>query len=155
MIPEEEEMLAETIDSDLKAAMRGKDAVKLDALRMLKAAIHNKEIEKRVKHLSDDELLEVIQKQVKQRKDSITEFKKASRDDLVAKESRELELLERYLPKALSEVELRAILMETIRLLGVTSQGDVGQVMKAAMPKIKGRADGKLINEVALSLLKG
>jgi len=148
-------MLAETIDSDLKAAMRGKDAVKLDALRMLKAAIHNKEIEKRVKHLSDDELLEVIQKQVKQRKDSITEFKKASRDDLVAKESRELELLERYLPKALSEVELRAILMETIRLLGVTSQGDVGQVMKAAMPKIKGRADGKLINEVALSLLKG
>lgn len=148
-------MIIAQIDTDLKNAMKEKNELKLATLRMLKAAIKNKEIEKKVKALSDDEVLEAVQKQIKQRRDSIAEFQKANRKDLADKESGEIAILEHYLPKQLSQEELKGLIQETIKTLGATSKQDVGRVMKEVMPKVKGRADGKQINQVALSLLGG
>ena len=148
-------MLLERIDTDLKAAMKEKNTLRLETLRMLKAAIKNKEIEKKVKALNDEEIVEAIQKQIKQRRDSIAEFQKANRKDLIDKETREIQILELYLPQQLSEAELKGLIQEAIKATGATSKQDVGRIMKEVMPKIKGRADGKQINQVALSLLGG
>ena len=145
--------LMELIDSDLKIAMKEKKELSVSTLRMLKAAIKNKEIDKRVKSLSDQEILEVFQKQVKQRKDSIAEFEKANRLDLVNKEKSELAVLEGYLPKGLSETELKALIQKAIQTAGAKTKADVGRVMKEVMPQVAGRADGKTINQIALSLL--
>ena len=148
-------MLLERIDTDLKTAMKEKNTLRLETLRMLKAAIKNKEIEKKVKALNDEEIVEAIQKQIKQRRDSIAEFQKANRKDLIDKETREIQILELYLPQQLSEAELKGLIQEAIKATGATSKQDVGRIMKEVMPKIKGRADGKQINQVALSLLGG
>ena len=111
-------MLIERMDTDLKNAMKAKNEVKVGTLRLLRAAIKNKEIEKKVKSLSENELLEIIQKQVKQRKDSIEEFKKAARQDLVKKEMSEISVLEEYLPKQLTESELKILVQEAIQTVG-------------------------------------
>ena len=145
--------LTERIDSDLKTAMKEKNELTLSTIRMLKAAIKNKEIDKKVKALSDQEILEVLQKQVKQRRDSIAEFEKAKRTDLVNKEKSEAAILEKYLPKGLSEVELKALIEKAIQTAGAKTKADVGRVMKEVMPQVAGRADGKAINQIALSLL--
>ena len=146
-------MLAEKIDSDLKTAMKEKNALKLGTLRMLKAAAENKAIEKKVETLGDDDFLDAIQKQVKQRKDSISEFEKAGRKDLVEKETKEMKILEEYLPKQMSSEELKTIVKGVISSMGVTSKQDMGRVMKEVMPKVKGRADGKQVNQAVLDLL--
>ncbi len=146
-------MLTEKIDSDLKEAMKQKNTVKLDALRMLKAAAHNKAIEKKIPALNDEDLVDVIQKQVKQRKDSITEFEKAGRKDLVRKETSEMKILEGYLPQQMSPEELKGIVKNAITAVGATSKQDMGKVMKEVMPKVKGRADGKLVNQAVTELL--
>ncbi len=148
-------MLAEKIDSDLKTAMKEKNALKLGTLRMLKAAAENKAIEKKVETLGDDDFLDAIQKQVKQRKDSISEFEKAGRKDLVEKETKEMKILEEYLPKQMSSEELKTIVKGVISSMGVTSKQDMGRVMKEVMPKVKGRADGKQVNQAVLDLLPG
>ena len=148
-------MLAEKVDSDMKDAMREKDSLKLGTLRMLKAAAKNKAIDKKVQTLGDDDFLEVIQKQVKQRKDSITEFEKAGRKDLVEKESAEMKILEGYLPKQMSPDELKTIVKSAIAAVGASSKQDMGKVMKEVMPKVKGRADGKTINQAVMELLPG
>lgn len=146
-------MLTEKIDSDLKEAMKQKNTVKLDALRMLKAAAHNKAIEKKIPALNDEDLVDVIQKQVKQRKDSITEFEKAGRKDLVRKETSEMKILEGYLPQQMSPEELKGIVKNAITAVGATSKQDMGKVMKEVMSKVKGRADGKLVNQAVTELL--
>lgn len=146
-------MLTEKIDSDLKEAMKQKNTVKLDALRMLKAAAHNKAIEKKLPTLNDEDLVDVIQKQVKQRKDSITEFEKAGRKDLVQKETSEMKILEGYLPQQMSPEELKTVVKSAIAAVGATSKQDMGKVMKEVMPKVKGKADGQAVNKAVSELL--
>ncbi len=145
-------MSMEKIEADLKAAMKDKNEVKLGTLRMLKAAVKNKEIDKK-QPLSSNEILEVIQKQVKQRRDSIAEFQKANRQDLVQKETAEIAVLELYLPKQLSEAELKAIIEKAIQSTGAKVKADMGKIMKEVMPQIAGRADGKQVNQIASQLL--
>ena len=146
-------MLIEKIEADLKDAMKAKDEVKLGTLRMLKAAIKNKEIEKKIKALPETDLLEVLQKQVKQRKDSIADFQKANRQDLVNKETSEIKILQQYLPKPFSESELKALIQKAIQTVGAKTKADSGKVMKEVMPQVTGKADGKQVNQILSTLL--
>ena len=146
--------LKKKIMEDMKEAMKAKDMLKVSVLRLLNSEIKNKEIDKKGE-LSDDEILAVIQKAVKQRKESIEQYEKAGRSDLAEKEKKELEILESYLPKPLSEEELNALIDEVIKEVGATSVKDMGKVMQAIMPKVRGRADGKLVNQLVRSKLGG
>lgn len=145
--------LAEKIESDFKNAMKEKKELVLSTLRMLKAAIKNKEIDKKVKSLSESEILEIIQKQIKQRKDSIADFEKANRQDLVQKEKGEAAILEAYLPSQLSPDELKNLVQNAIGTTGAKSKADMGKVMKELMPQIAGRADGKQVSQMVQALL--
>jgi hypothetical protein len=139
--------LQEQIDSDLKDAMRAKDAGKLAVLRMLKSALKYAAIEKSSEsQLDDTAASQVIRKQVKQRQDSIDSFEKGGRPDLAAKEKAELGILNAYLPKGMSADELSAVVRETIAALGATSKAQMGAVMKELQVKVAGRADGKTLS---------
>lgn len=138
--------LPERIDADLKDAMRAKDAGKLAVLRGLKSALKYAAIEKSDAGLDDAAATQVIRKQVKQRQDSIESFEKGGRPELAAKEKAELEILNGYLPKGLSEEELTALVRETIAEVGATSKAQMGAVMKALQAKAVGRADGKALS---------
>jgi len=139
--------LNEQIGADITAAMKAKDATKLSALRMLKAAVMNKSVEKK-SDLNDAEVLQVVASLVKQRRDSIEQFSKAGRTDLVDKETAEIAVLEQYLPPAITVEEIEAAVAAAIAETGASSQKDMGKVMKAVMPKLAGKnADGKLVNE--------
>ena len=147
--------LTERIDSDLKEAMRAKDAGRLGVLRMLKSALKYSAIEKSGAEgqLDDAEAAQVIRKQVKQRQDSIEQFEKGGRPELAAKEKEELAILNAYLPQGMNADELRKIVKETIREMGATSKAQMGAVMKALQTKVAGRADGKTLSqEVARQL---
>ena len=146
-------MLLERIESDLKSAMKEKNEIKVSAIRMLKAAIKNKEIEKRVKALTDDEIIDVVAKQVKQRRDSISEFEKGKRQDLVDKETKEISVLEYYLPARLSKEELTGIVQKIIQSSGAKTKADMGKVMKEVMAETKGKADGSEVSRLVSSLL--
>lgn len=139
--------LNEKIGADIAAAMKAKDAGRLSALRMLKAAVMNKGVEKN-RDLDDPEVLQVVASLVKQRRDSIDQFSKAGRGDLVEKETQELRVLEEYLPPALTPEEIDAAVTAAIAEAGATSPKDMGKVMKAVMPKLAGRnVDGKAVND--------
>jgi uncharacterized protein YqeY len=138
--------LQERIDSDLKDAMRAKDAGKLAVLRMLKSALKYAAIEKPDGVLDDSAATQVIRKQVKQRQDSIESFEKGDRPELAAKEKDEMEMLNAYLPKGLSAEELSALVREAIAEVGATSKAQMGLVMKAVQAKAGGRADGKTLS---------
>ena len=141
-------LLRDKVNSDLTAAMKAKDAARLSALRMLKAAIMNKGIEKG-HDLDDGEVLQVVSSLVKQRRDSIEQFSKAGRTDLVDKESGEIGVLEQYLPPAATAVEIDAAVSAAIAETGAASPKDMGKVMKAVMPMLAGKnADGKTVNEI-------
>jgi uncharacterized protein YqeY len=137
------------VDSDLKDAMRAKDAIKLGVLRMLKSALKYAEIEKSDADadLSEAEAVQVIRKQVKQRQDSIESFEKGGRAELVAKEKEELSILNTYLPQAMSPDELSKLVREAIVEVGATSKAQMGAVMKAAQATVAGRADGKTLSQ--------
>ena len=141
--------LSQKIDDDLKQAMRAKDATRLGVLRMLKSAVKYAAIEKSGAQgeLDDAEATQVIRKQLKQRQDSIESFEKAGRDELAAKEKEELEILQSYLPAAMSAEELARLVRETIAETGATSKAQMGAVMKALGPKIGGRADGRTVSQ--------
>ena len=141
--------LQERVDSDLKDAMRAKEATKLGVLRMLKSALKYAEIEKSGTDadLSETEAVQVIRKQVKQRQDSIESFEKGGRAELVAKEKEELSILNAYLPQAMSSDELSKLVRETIEEVGATSKAQMGAVMKGAQAKVGGRADGKTLSQ--------
>ena len=141
--------LPERIDSDLKDAMRAKDAGRLAVLRMLKSALKYSAIEKSSSEaqLDDAEAAQVIRKQVKQRQDSIEQFEKGGRPELAAKEKEELLILNAYLPQGLNADELAKIVGETIREIGATSKAQMGAVMKALQGKLAGRADGKTLSQ--------
>lgn len=141
--------LQQRIDSDLKDAMRAKDAAKLGVVRMLKSAMKNAAIEKggATAELDDTEATQVIRKQVKQRQDSIESFEKGGRAELAAKEKEELGILSGYLPQAINADELAAAVRETIAEQGATSRAQMGAVMKALQTKLAGRADGKSLSQ--------
>lgn len=144
--------LLELLNSDMKQALKDKDKIKLSVIRMVKSALQNEQI-KSGKELTEDEVLSVLTRELKQRKDSLQEFKKAGREDLATGIEAELEVLTAYLPEQLSEAELRAIVQQVIAETGATSKKEMGQVMSAIMPKVKGKADGSLVNRLVQELL--
>ncbi|RLB05694.1 MAG: GatB/YqeY domain-containing protein [Deltaproteobacteria bacterium] len=144
--------LLDQIHSDLKEAMKAKDSIRLGALRLILTAVKNKEKELR-RELEEREVLQIVSNQIKQRKDSIEQYRKGGREDLVQKEEQELEILQAYMPQQLSEEELEKLVTETIKEVGATSVKDLGKVMKAIMPRIAGRADGKVVNQMVRAQL--
>lgn len=144
--------MIEKIEADFKVALKTKDQIRLSTLRMLKASIHNKEVELR-RNLSEAEITRVINAQIKQRKESIECFEQAGRADLVKKEGAELEVLSAYLPVQFSPAELEEEVKKIISEAGATSIKDLGRVMKAAMPKLEGKADGKFVTEIVKKYL--
>ncbi|MCE4046998.1 MULTISPECIES: GatB/YqeY domain-containing protein [Bacillaceae] len=139
--------LLERLNNDMKQAMKNKDKDKLTNIRMLKAAIQNESI-KIGGDLSEEDELTVLSREVKQRKDSLHEFEKAGRQDLVDKVRAELKHVEIYMPEQLSEEELTEIVTSVIAETGASSKKDMGKVMAALMPKVKGKADGSLVNKL-------
>jgi len=138
--------------SDLKTSMREKDNIKKATITMVRAAILQNEKDNKVV-LDDEDILAVIAKQVKQRKDALEEFKKAQREDLMEQTEKELDILMEYLPKQLTEEELKVIVSNAINEVVATSLKDMGKVMSAVMPKVKGRADGGMINKIVKEIL--
>ena len=137
----------EKIGADIAAAMKAKDAARLSALRMVKAAVMNKGVEKG-RDLDDAEVQQVVSSLVKQRRDSIDQFAKAGRTDLVQKETAEIAVLEEYLPPAVTPEEIDAAVAAAIAESGAASAKDMGKVMKAVMPKLAGKnVDGRAVNE--------
>ncbi len=146
--------LQQRIESDLKDALRSADEVRKDAIRMLLSAMHNAQIASG-KPLTDDDVVGLVQREVKQRRDSIEQFRAGKREDLAAKEEAEIAVLQAYQPEQLGADELRAIVREVIGAVGATGPGDRGKVMGAVMPRVKGRADGRQVSEVVSALLAG
>ncbi len=140
--------LKEELMADLKKAMKEKDKQRKDTITMVRAAIKQKEVDERV-DLKDEDVLAIISKQVKEKKKSIDEFKKGNRQDLVDATEAEIEILYDYLPKQLSEDELKDIVQETISRLSIHSKKDMGRLMQDIMPRIKGQADGQTISRLA------
>ena len=145
--------LREELKKSLVEAAKAKDQLRLDAVRSVQSAIRYKEIEKR-SELADAEILSVIGTLCKQRRESIDQFKKGGRQDLADKESKELAVLEKFLPAQLSKEEIEKTVAKAISDLGVSGPSAMGQVMKEAMARMAGQADGKVVNEIVRSLLK-
>ncbi len=146
--------LKERIDADYKEAMKARDELRVSVLRLLRSALHNAEIDKQ-RPLTEDEILGVIQSEARKRRESIEAFQQGGRQDLVAREQAELAILESYLPKPLTREELVELVQATIREVGALSLRDMGKVMAALMPKVRGRADGREVNELVRQLLSG
>lgn len=146
--------LKENLQSDLKEAIRQKDVVRKRTIRLALAAITNAEVAQR-KELDDPGVLAVLAKEVKQRQESIEEYQKGGRDDLVAQEEADLSVLQDYLPQQLSRDEIVAQARATINSHGATGMGQMGQVMKSLMQELRGQADGKLVNQIVRELLGG
>jgi len=158
------------IQNELQEAVKNREELKSSVLRLLLSAIFNKEKEKRYKlskqkpefkekdlekesQLVNEEVIEVISSEIKKRKESIELFEKGEREDLVEKETKEKEILEKYLPEQLSEEEIKKLAKETIERVEAKEPKDIGKVMAELMPKVKGRADGGLVSKIAKELL--
>ena len=163
-------MLKQRISEEIKKAMQNKDELLLLVLRGINAAIHNKEIEKRTKlsksekdikkleeqsKLTEDEVLEAVASEAKKRKESIVEFKKGGRQDLVDKEIAELEIIKKYLPEQMSEDAVKEIVKKAIEETNAAGPKDIGKVMAKIMPQVRGKADGSLVSKIVGELLKG
>jgi uncharacterized protein YqeY len=144
--------LIDDIQAAVKEAMKSRDKLRLGALRMLTAELKNRKIELQ-RELEEADVLQVITRMVKQRQDSAEQFAKGGREELAAKERSEIEVLQAYLPAGLSEAEIEALVREAIAEVGAASKKDMGKVMKAVMPRIAGRADGKQVNRLVARLL--
>jgi uncharacterized protein YqeY len=144
--------LRKRFSDDLKQAMKSGDTVRRDTIRLLIASVNNAEIAKQA-DLEESDIFGVLSKEVKRHQESIEAFKMGNRQDLVDKETAELTVLEGYLPKQMSREEVNAAAKEVIAAVGAQGPGDKGKVMKELMPRLKGRADGKEINEVVTELL--
>lgn len=146
--------LKEKLANDMKEAMKAREAgkVRLSVIRLVRSAVRQIEIDEKVE-LDDEGILAVISKEVKQRRDSIEEFKKGGREDLVAQNEADAAILMEYLPAQLSEAEVRALVDEAVAAVGAQGPKDMGKVMKELMPKVKGKADGKLVNQLVKEAL--
>jgi len=144
--------LRERIEADTKDALKSGAKDKVSTLRMLNAALKNKQIDKR-RPLTGEEVIETVRSLIKQRRDSVEQFAKGGRQDLVDKESAEITVLEAYLPKQLTREELEPMVRDAITQTGANGAKDIGKVMKALMPVVGGRADGKLLSELVKNAL--
>lgn len=145
--------LKDKLMEDLKASMKNKDSVRKNTITMIRAAIKQLELDQR-KELEDDEVLEIISKQLKEKRNALEDFKKAERQDLIDLTEEEINILLEYLPKQLSDEELRQIVIKTLDELGAKDLKDMGKIMKSIMPKIKGKADGGRVNKIVREILK-
>jgi uncharacterized protein YqeY len=145
--------LLQKFDDDLKLALKASDRLKVSVLRMAKAALKNRQIDKRGE-LTEEDIISVISTLAKQRRESIEQFSKAEREDLAEKERQELLILQSYLPKQLTTEELDAIIVETIEETSSKGIEDFGKVMRLVMPRVKGAADGKIVNQRVKALLE-
>ncbi len=145
--------LLDKLNDDLKTAMKAGDDVGKRTLRDLKAAISRVQKENPGRDLSDEEIIAVLRKQAKQRRDSIEAYRQGGREDLVAAESAELEVIERYLPAQMSEEAITEAAQRVIAELGASSPKDMGRVMSRLMPQLRGQADGRLVSQVVRNLL--
>ncbi|WP_046214709.1 GatB/YqeY domain-containing protein [Paenibacillus wulumuqiensis] len=145
--------LSERLNENMKQAMRDKDKFKLSTIRMVRSTIKNLEIDLK-RDLNDEEVLDILSREIKQRKDALQEFEKAGRDDLTSNLRAEIEIISEYLPAQLSEEEIKVIVQQTILETGASSKADMGKLMSALMPKVKGRADGKVVNQTVQQLLQ-
>ena len=158
-------MLSEKIQQDLSKTVKKRDEFKISVLRLLMAAILNKEKEKRYKlskekpdlpedkvaqesQLTEGEIIDVISSEVKKRKESVVEYEKGDRKDLAEKEKKEIEILQKYLPEQMSEEEIRKLVKEAIEKTGASNPKDMGKVMGALIPQVKGKADGSLVSKI-------
>ena len=144
--------IKEQLANDMKEAMKAKEKERLAVIRMVRGAIRQLEIDGKTE-LDDEAVIAVISKEVKMRKDSIVDFQKGGRDDLVAQNEAEIAFLMPYLPKQLTEDEVRELVKEAVEKTGASSPKDMGKVMGALMPKVKGRADGKMVNQLVKEAL--
>ena len=145
--------LKERLMADLKEAMKSKSKVKKDTVTMVRAAIKQKEVDDRVE-LSDAEIVDIIAKQIKQKKDSISDFEKGNRQDLIDLTQEEIKILLEYLPPQLSDEDLDSIVKDAIEETGAQTKKDLGKLMALIMPKVKGKADGKRVNENVAKYIK-
>ena len=150
-------MLKDKIQEDLKAAMIAKDAAKLSAIRMLKSAIQYYEIQKGGAgyEASDEDVIDVVGKEIKKRRESIELYKLGGREEQAASEEAEVEVLQIYLPEQMGEDEVRALVKEVVEQTGATTPQDMGKVMGALMPKVKGKADSSLVSKLVREQLQG
>ena len=145
--------LKETLMQDLTTAMKNKAKRTKDTITMVRAAIKQKEVDERVE-LDDDGVIQVIAKEIKERRGSIEEFQKAGRDDLVDSTKAEIDVLLNYMPEQLSEEELEAMIRKVMEENNITEKKQMGLLMKSIMPKVQGRADGKAVNAIVNRILK-
>ena len=146
--------LKDQLMADMKEAMKAHDKDRLAVIRMVRGAVRQQEIDGK-KELEDSDVIAVISKEVKMRRDSIEEFNKGGRQDLVEKTQAEIDILMPYLPAQLSEDEVRELVKAAVEATGAKTQKDMGKVMGKLMPKVKGRADGKMVNNIVRSMLQG
>ncbi|MGM0395444.1 MAG: GatB/YqeY domain-containing protein [Bacillota bacterium] len=145
--------LKDKLMEDLKTSMKNKDTIRKNTVIMVRAAIKQREVDERIE-LTDEDIVDIIGKQLKEKRMAIEEFKKGSRQDLVDTTESEIKILLEYLPEQLTEEEVEKIVKKTIDEIGATSIKDIGLIMKTTMPKVKGRADGNMVNKAVLKLLK-
>jgi uncharacterized protein YqeY len=148
------ETLKQRLQQDMKAAMRAKESERLGTIRLIMAAIKQREVDERVE-LDDPQVIEVLTKMVKQRRDSLTQYQDAGRQDLADKEAAELTLLDEYLPAALDEAELNDVIAEVIAATGAQSPQDMGKVMGQLKPRVQGRADMGKVSAMVKDRLAG
>lgn len=144
--------LKERLLEDMKAAMRDKDNIRKNAIQMVRSAVLQVEKDNRLT-LDEDGVIEVIARELKKRKDALPEFEKSGRQDLIDNLKIEIDVLTQYLPAQLTEAEIEVLVKEAIEQTGASSSRDIGKVMQAVMPKVKGKADGKVVNSIAQRLL--
>ena len=146
--------LAEKLLDDMQMAMKARDELKVSTLRLARSAIRNAEIDKR-RPLTDEEILETLARESKRRREAIEGYQKAGRTELVEKEQTELSILSQYLPQQLDEAEIERIAREVAAELGAVGMSDKGRLMSAVMPRVRGRADGKVVNQTVDRVLQG
>ncbi|MFC4305578.1 GatB/YqeY domain-containing protein [Cohnella boryungensis] len=145
--------LADRLNDDMKQAMKSGEKFRLQTIRMVRSSIKNQEIELR-RPLDENETLNILSRELKQRRDSLQDFERGGREDLVSNVKAEIEIISEYLPRQLTEEEIKAIVVQTMQETGASSKADLGKLMGALMPKVKGVADGKLVNAIVQQSLQ-
>ncbi len=148
-------MSLEKVREDLTAALKSRDRAKADALRLILAALLNAEKEKRGEKLKEEEVVEILSRLVKQRRESIEMYRQGGREDSAKQEENELAIVQSYLPAALPEEEVKKLAQAAVSSVGATSAKEMGKVMAELMPKLRGQADGKLVSQIVKDLLAG
>ncbi len=145
--------LKDQIPEDLKNALRNKNTLELSVLRMLQSALKNREIDNKKETLSDEDVIGVVGAEIKKRREAVKEFEKVNRADAADQEKAEIEILMKYMPQQMNEDEIRAVVTSAIEETNAESMKDIGNVMKVLMPRVKGKADGSVVNKIVREIL--